>query len=168
MIISIFVNMNINPLEIVSVLLCGSAVASAFVPRFPAFVLAYAALLCDYFAGVPFVTSRLLLFWGLASLLLLGIDFLRPSHTPGRAPHIYIGVGSLLGVMLGIVYTPATAAMIFGGAVGAFLGAFAYNRTPKGPKLAVTSHIFLQILSAKGLPAVITFTMAAISVLALL
>ena len=155
--------MTISTLEIISIILAGVAVGGSFVPRFPACIPAWLGLLCMHISGAPYVDSKVLIFWGIASIIVLMLGILQPkSLTGARQGHAYVVGATIVGVILGYLISPVSAAIILGGAVGAFFGALAFMRTPAGPRFPVASSEFLQYLCAKGLPAVISCAMAAI------
>ena len=76
--------------------------------------------------------------------------------TASRLGVPYIFTASLAGMLIGL--TVSHAAMIVGAFFAAILGGVAYGRTPKGLQLAYPSHRFWNYLCAKGLPAVISFS----------
>lgn len=157
--------MNIDYLEIMALVLSGIGVGGAFVPRFPAVVPAYAAMVLLHFAGMPYFESKILLFWAVATVIVLGLTMLQPrALTAARQGHAYVAGGCLAGVLLGYIVSPVASAIIIGGAAGAFLGTLAFMRTPKGPHFSVGSAEFVQYLCAKGLPVVVAMSMAALAV----
>ena len=157
--------MNINFLEIIAFVLAGMGVGGSFLPRFPGAVCGYAAMVCMYFTGNVYYSGKVMIFWAVATVIVLGLNMLQPrALTMARQGHAYVSGGALVGVVLGYLVAPMASAIILGGAVGAFFGAFAYMRTPKSPRFDVTSSEFVQYLCAKGLPCVVTMSMAALTV----
>lgn len=155
--------MNPIMLQTISIALAGLTVGSIFIPRFPSSLCAFAALLILYFTGLSPLTSTAIVYWAIATAIVLGLDFLQPRVlTATRRGHAYVAAATLAGTLLGVVASPTTAAAIIGGAAGAFLGAMAYMRTPASPRYPVASSQFVQYLCAKGLPAVVACSMAAI------
>lgn len=153
-----------NLLTIFSLVLAGIAVSSCFIPRFPAAIASFIALVLVYFgsAAIP-LGSQTLIFWGIATIIVVALNYLQPKAlTAARQGHAYVTGGTLIGTLLGYLAGPVTAYFIIGSAIGAFLGAWAYMRTPASPHLPITSRPFTQYLCAKGLPAIVSFSMAAI------
>ena len=70
--------MNISYLEIVSFVLAGVGVGGTFVPRFPSGVAAYLSMICMAFAGIPYFDAKVLIFWGVATVIVLGLEILPP------------------------------------------------------------------------------------------
>lgn len=102
-----------------------------------------------------------LLFWGVATLLVIGIDFLLPkSKTIDLKGRGYVGLGTLAAMVVGMLF--GSPGIILGAAIGAFFGALAYGRTPQGAALQFPSSKFLSFLCARGLPAVVAFSMVGI------
>lgn len=155
--------MTITPLEILSLVLAAVAVGACFFPRIPAVIPAWLSLLVMYFAGAPYCGSQVLVFWSVASLLVLMLRILQPKAlTLTTNGNSYVVVATIAGTAVGYVCAPAAAAIIIGAAAGAFLGTVAYMSLPKGPHIPVASSEFIQYLCAKGLPAVVCCAMAAI------
>lgn len=161
--------MTFTAISIITLILAIAAFASMFVPRIPGVLAAYAALVCAHLAGAAYVDAKILIYWGIATAIVLGLRMLQPKalvYTPqGQS---YVALGTIAGVMLGYAVSPVSAALIAGGATGALLGAFVFMRTPAGPRLPLASSEFVQYLCAKGLPAIITSAMAAISIASLI
>lgn len=144
------------------------AVAALYQPRFPAALVAYAALTCANFAHAPYITSGVLIFWAVATALVIGIRVLQPALSTVSNGNGYVATGAIAGTLLGYVMSPTAASMIVCSAAGAFFGAVAYMSTPKSPRLNVATSLFLSYLCAKGLPAVVCSVMAAIATMSLL
>lgn len=145
-----------------SILMC-AAIALIFRPIFPAAIIAYAGLCSFHFAEFD-ITPASLIFWGVASLIVLGIDYLLPKavtrSTFGRG---YVGIASITAMIAGMLIN--SAGIIIGAVAGAFLGAIAYSRTPNGRNLRFPSGRFVNFLCARGLPAVVTVSMVGIVIL---
>lgn len=161
--------MTTSALSIITLILSLAAVAAMFFPRIPAVLAAYAALVCAHFAGAVFVTPKVLIFWGVASAIVLGLRAIQPPALAAeRRGSRYVALAAIVGVVLGFVLSPTSATVITGGVVGAFFGAMAFNLSPAGPRMPLASTPFFEYLGAKGLPAVVTAAMAAIAVASLL
>lgn len=150
---------------ITALVLAAAAVGLSFIPQFPAVVAGWLALLCAHLGGFPFINSKVLIFWGAASIIVIMLGILQPKVlTPTRSGQGYVVGGATVGAILGLLAANVTASIIAGSIIGAVLGAVAYMRTPKSPRLKLTSPLFVQYLCAKGLPAVVSCSMAAIVV----
>lgn len=134
------------------------AVLLAFRPLFPASLVAYASLWMFQLSGHLQFPSSTIIFWSVATMIVLGLDRLLPSAL-SRSPQGqgYIAAGTLAAMVVGMLMSGA--GIILGAAIGAFLGALAYSRTPAGQPLAFPSSPFMKFLCAKGLPAIVAFSM---------
>ena len=159
-----FVNLHImtfTALSIISLILSLAAVVAMFVPRVPA----VPALVCAHFDGAVYINEKILIFWGVATAIVLGLRALQPKAIVlAKGGQAYVAVATLIGTLLGYLASATAAAIIIGGAVGSFLGATAYMRTPASPRLPLASQRFVEFLSAKGLPSIVTASMVAITI----
>ncbi|MCM1067768.1 MAG: hypothetical protein NC418_09385 [Muribaculaceae bacterium] len=161
--------MTFPALAIITLILALAAVAAMFVPRLPVVLAAYAALVCSHFAGAVYVDAKILIFWGVAALIVLGLRLLAPRALMAAVKaQRYVALGTLCGVVLGYMLSPTAAAIIASGAVCAALGGMAYMLTPGSPRVSPASAAFLEFLCAKGLPCVVTASMATIALASLL
>ncbi len=164
-----FALMTFTALSIITLILSLAAVVATFVPRLPAVAASYAALVCAHLAGAVYVDTTVLVYWGVATAIVLGLRMLQPKalveagHGQG-----YVALATIVGVVLGYLCSPTAAAVILGGAIAAFLGATAYMRTPAGPGFGISSRHFIEYLCAKGLPCVVACSMSTIAVASLL
>lgn len=155
--------MTLSIFQILSIVLAVAVILDCYFSRFPAVVWAWLGLLAAHFAGAPYISGKVLLFWGIASVIVMMLNFLQPKGlTQLRAGMAYVTTGTIAGTALGYLYAPAVAWIIIGATIGAFLGAVAFMRLPKGPKVSITSPEFLQYLCAKGLPTVVSCSQVAI------
>lgn len=139
-------------------LLLIAAIVLAFRPLLPASLAAYCAIWMFQLSGYIQLPSATIIFWSVATLIVLGLYRLLPaSVTRSSAGRGYISTGTLAGMVVGMLMSAA--GIILGAAIGAFLGAFAYSRTPQGQPVAFPSSPFMQLLAARGLPAVVAFSM---------
>lgn len=146
-----------------AIVLAVIGVAGLFVNRIPAVLFAFVALIVAKFAGAEYLTLNRMWFWFAVTALVLGIRFIQGNpFAPLRTGRLYVGAAAVCGTAVGYACQPAAAAIILGSAVGAFLGAVAYMSTPRSPHYPVGSPDFLRFVSALGLPAVATCSMAAI------
>lgn len=100
-------------------------------------------------------TDSLLTFWGIATLIALGINYMLPfSVATSRTGMAYMAGGALAGTFVGLLATPV-AGVICGSAAGGFLGALAFSRMRAGKVLAFPSRRFFNYIVAKGLPLVV-------------
>ncbi|MCH5222162.1 MAG: hypothetical protein J1F05_07575 [Muribaculaceae bacterium] len=156
-------------MSLLAIILAIIGFVAIFIPRMPAVVISYVALVCAHFAGTTSVDSKSLIFWGLATGIIIILRALQPEAliktTKG---HGYVALATIAGTLLGYLASHTSAAIIIGGATGAFMGAVAYMQTPTGPHLSIASTPFLQYLCAKGLPCIVATTMALISVVSVI
>ncbi|MDE6854145.1 MAG: hypothetical protein K2J38_03725 [Muribaculaceae bacterium] len=132
-----------------------------FLPRIPAVLAGYAALVSAHFAGAVFVSGPVLWFWGIATALVLGLRILQPrALVDASQGHWYTVAGSVAGAFAGIAISATQAAVILGGALGAFIGTAAFSRTRAGSVLRQRQGAFLQYLCAKGIPALVCASMS--------
>ena len=137
-------------------------------PRWIAAVPAFIGLLMlhwSYYIAVPTMTFA---FWGLATLICVGLFYLSPSGEPdgNRSSNLYIGFTAMAGGMLGIMLAPRF--MVLGVILGAAMGQLAYSRTPAGKWMLTPSSQFWRYFAAKCLPAIVAVSIACIAVMGIL
>lgn len=144
-----------------SMLMALTAVA-VFIPRFPAVLAGYATMLLCNFGGVAYFSGETLIFWGVATLIVLGITYLLPRQvSASRVGVPFIAGGALVGVVVGMMAN-SMAGIIVGGLAGALFGGIAFANTATARQLmSFPSKKFFNYLAAKGLPAVVALAMAA-------
>lgn len=146
--------MSLSTIDILSLVLALCGVVLSLLPRVPAVVASYAALVLAHFSAPEYIGTSTLVFWGIASAIVLGMEYLQP-RTPGIVGGAYVWAGAVVGTMLGFLASPSAAAVIIGSAAGAFLGSVAFMRTPRGPRFSIGSRRFVDFLCSRGLPAVV-------------
>lgn len=100
-------------------------------------------------------TDSLMTFWGIATLIALGINYMLPFQVAtSRTGMAYMTGGALAGTFVGLLATPV-AGVICGSAAGALLGALAFSRMRAGKMLGFPSRRFFNYVLAKGLPLVV-------------
>ena len=155
--------MTLTVFQILSIALAIAAVTACFFPRIPSALAAWLGLLTAHFAGAPYINAKVLTFWAVASVIVLMLGYLQPKAlTRTRAGVAYVATGTIAGTAVGYACAPVAASFIIGAIVGAFLGTVAFMSLPKGPKKNIGSPEFIQYLCAKGLPAVVSCSQAAI------
>lgn len=146
--------------SIIAILFFLSAILFCFMPRGWSAILAFAGMLCCKFGADAMIDSSQLWFWGAAAVIVLAIGALLPVPVvTSRRGVAYVCVAVIAGLLVGLAISPN--AMILGGAVGAFIGAFAYSHTPAGAKLVFPSRQFVNYLCAKALPPLISLSIVA-------
>lgn len=152
---------NMIGITILSVLIA-LTIAAVFVPRLPAVLPAYAAMLVCRFCGICNFGNETLAFWGVATLIALGITYMIPRKVAySRVGVGFIGGGALAGAAVGML-SNKMAGVITGAAVGALAGGIAYARSAAGREIMhFPSRRFFNYLGAKGLPVVVAVSMAA-------
>lgn len=145
---------------IITAMLFVAAILFSFIPRGWSSLLAFAGMLCAKFGAGAMIDSSQLWFWGLAALIVFAIAVLLPVPVvTSRKGVAYLCLAIIAGLLVGFAISPNT--MILGGVAGAFLGALAYSRTPAGSKLEFPSRKFVNYLSAKALPPLISLSIIA-------
>ena len=144
-----------------------AAIALVLRPRWVAAVPAYAGLCLmhwSYYIDVPTVT---LVFWGIATLITVGLFYLSPSGEPDghRSSNLYVGFTAMAGGMLGILLAPRI--MVLGVILGAAMGQLAYSRTPAGRWMLSPSILFWRYFAAKCLPAIVAIAIVCIAIMGL-
>ena len=109
------------------------------------------------------------LFWGSAALIALALLYLIPASVAhARVGVPYIVGGALVGIAIGAAISLSPAAFIIGAAAGTLGGGLAFAQTPAGHLLRFPSRQFFNSLCAKGLPAIVTINVIAISLISML
>ena len=152
-------------LLIAGILCLVAAVVLVLWPRWVAAVQAYAVLWLlhlSYYIAVPMMTFA---FWGIATLITVGLFYLSPSGEPdGHSDsNLYVGLTAVAGGMLGILLAPRI--LVLGVILGALAGQFAYSRTPKGKWMLYPSTQFWRYFAAKCLPAIVAISIVCIAIM---
>lgn len=149
-------------------MICGAVVLTAslvlmFAPRRESAPVAFAGLLLLQLSGHIVVSTTQLVFWGVAALIVLGLNVLLPASVAGSSRGVaYMAGGALAGTLVGML--TGSAGLIIGSVAGALCGAVAYSRTPGGRDLGFPSQKFFNYAAAKGFPAVITSCIIGIAI----
>lgn len=154
-------------LIIIALLLAIWSVAASFLSWRWAAATAYLSLWPLYYLPDFAIPDSTMVFWGISTLMALGINYMLPfSVAASRLGMSYIAAGALCGTMVGLAAS-SEAAMICGAAAGAFFGAVAYSRTPRGRAMDFPSRPFFNYVVAKGLPLVVVMSTSGIVAMAL-
>lgn len=137
-------------------------------PRWVAAVPAFAGLVLmhwSYYISVPTTTF---VFWGIATLITVGLFYLSPKGEPDghKSSNLYVGLTAIAGGLLGILFQ-RPAFMVLGVILGAAMGQLAYSRTPDGKWMLTPSNQFWRYFAAKCLPAIIAVSIVCIAVMGL-
>ena len=134
-------------------------------PRWVAAVPAFIGLLLMHLSYTIDVKTMTFIFWGIATLITVGLFYLSPSGEPdgNRSSNLYIGFTSMAGGMLGIMLAPRV--MVLGVILGAAMGQLAYSRTPAGKWMLNPSTMFWKYFAAKCLPAIVAISIVCIAVM---
>lgn len=145
--------------------LCG-LIAAALSWRWAA-AFSYLAFWALYYVPEFILSDGLMTFWGIATLIALGINYMLPFQVAtSRLGMGYIVGGALCGTLLGLVVV-SQAATICGIALGCLLGGIAYSRTPRGRIMNFPSHRFFNYILAKGLPLTVVMSISGITMMAI-
>ena len=134
-------------------------------PRWVAAVPAFLGLLLMHLSYTIDVKTMTFIFWGIATLITVGLFYLSPSGEPdgNRSSNLYIGFTAMAGGMLGIMLAPRV--MVLGVILGAAMGQLAYSRTPAGKWMLNPSTMFWRYFAAKCLPAIVALSIVCIAVM---
>lgn len=147
-------------------LIClAAALALVLWPKWNAAVPAFIGLVLLHFSyriAVPWMTFA---FWGVATLLTVGLFLLSPRGEPDghRSSNLYIGFTAMAGGLLGILLAPRI--MVLGVVLGAAMGQLAYSRTPVGKWMLNPSSQFWRYFAAKSLPAIVAVAIVCIAIM---
>jgi len=152
-------------LLVVGILCLVAALVLVLRPKWVAAVPAFAGLIAmhySYFIDVPTMTF---VFWGIATLITVGLFYLSPKGEPDGhvASNLYVGFTAMAGGMLGILLAPRI--MVLGVVLGAAMGQLAYSRTPAGKWMLTPSIQFWRYFAAKCLPAIVAVSIVCIAVM---
>ena len=130
----------------------------AAVPAFIGLVLMH----LSYYIAVPGMTFA---FWGIATLITVGLFYLSPKGEPDghKSSNLYVGLTALAGGMLGIILQHP-AFIVLGTIIGAVVGQMAYSRTPNGKWMLFPSTTFWRYFAAKCLPAIVAVSIVCIAI----
>ena len=134
-------------------------------PRWVAAVPAFAGLALMHWRYAIDVQPLTFVFWGIATLITVGLFYLSPKGEPDghRSSNLYVGLTAMAGGMLGILLAPRI--MVLGVILGAAMGQLAYSRTPAGKWMLFPSTQFWRYFAAKGLPAIVAVSIVCIAVM---
>ena len=155
-------------LLVIGVICLVAALALVLWPRWVAAVPAFIGLLLMHKSTYIDVKTFTFYFWGVATLITVGLFYLSPKGEPDghRASNLYIGFTAMAGGMLGIMLAPRL--MVLGVILGAAMGQLAYSRTPAGKWMLSPSSQFWRYFAAKCLPAIVAISIVCIAVMGVL
>lgn len=144
-----------------------AALALVLKPKWVAAVPAFIGLLLMHYSYYIDVKTATLIFWGIATLITVGLFYLSPSGEPDghSSSNLYVGLTAMAGGMLGILTAPRV--MVLGVVLGAALGQLAYSRTPAGKWMLSPSILFWRYFAAKCLPAIVAVSIVCIAIMGL-
>ena len=124
-------------------------------PRWVAAVPAFAGLALMHWSYTIDVKTMTFIFWGIATLITVGLFYLLPKGEPDghQSSNLYVGFTAMAGGMLGILL------------LGAAMGQLAYSRTPAGNWMLFPSTQFWRYFAAKCLPAIVAISIVCIAVM---
>ena len=134
-------------------------------PRWVAAVPAFAGLALMHWSYAIDAKTMTIIFWGIATLITVGLFYLSPKGEPDghSSSNLYVGLTAMAGGMLGILLAPRI--MVLGVILGAAMGQLAYSRTPAGKWMLCPSTQFWRYFAAKGLPAIVAVSIVCIAVM---
>lgn len=142
-----------------------AAIALVLWPRWIAAVPAYVGLWLLHKSYYIAVVPKTFVFWGIATLIIVGLFYLSPKGEPDghKSSNLYVGLTALAGSLLGIILMHP-AFIVLGTIVGALMGQLAYSRTPNGKWMLFPSTVFLRYFAAKCLPAIVAVSIVCIAI----
>lgn len=134
-------------------------------PRWIAAVPAFAGLWLLHKSYYIAVFPKTFIFWGIATLITVGLFYLSPKGEPDghKSSNLYVGLTALAGGMLGIILQHP-AFIVLGTIIGAAVGQLAYSRTPNGKWMLFPSTTFWRYYAAKCLPAIVAISIVCIAI----
>lgn len=134
-------------------------------PRWVAAVPAFAGLALMHWSYTIDVKTMTFIFWGIATLITVGLYYLLPKGEPDghQSSNLYVGFTAMAGGMLGILLAPRI--MVLGVILGAAMGQLAYSRTPAGNWMLFPSTQFWRYFAAKCMPAIVAISIVCIAVM---
>ena len=128
-------------------------------------LIVFAGLLLLHFSYHIAVRPMTFVFWGIATMLTVGLFYLSPKGEPDghRSSNLYIGFTAMAGGLLGILLAPRV--MVLGVVLGAAMGQLAYSRTPAGKWMLEPSSQFWRYFAAKSLPAIVAVSIVCIAIM---
>jgi uncharacterized protein YqgC (DUF456 family) len=136
----------------------------AIKPLAPNALIGFAGICLLHWSKYINVSTSAFIFWGIASVLVLLVDFLRndDAASASMTGNIYATVGAVGGMLLGMAL--GAAFMVLGVIVGALVGVFAFSKTPNGAGLKFPTSTFIHYFCAVGFPVIVTVAMAGLAV----
>lgn len=155
-------------LFIIGLISLAAALALVLWPKWNAALPAFIGLVLlhlSYRIAVPWMTFA---FWGIATLITVGLFLLSPRGEPDghRSSNLYIGFTAMAGGMLGLLLAPRI--MVLGVILGAAMGQLAYSRTPAGKWMLNPSSQFWRYFAAKSLPAIVAISIVCIAIMGII
>lgn len=134
-------------------------------PQWVAAVPAYAGFWLMHWSYYIYVPTMTFIFWGIATVITVGLFYLSPNGEPDghSSSNLYVGFTAMAGGMLGILLAPRL--MVLGVVLGAAFGQLAYSRTPAGKWMLNPSTLFIRYFAAKCLPAIVAVSIVCIAIM---
>lgn len=153
-------------MTVLAIILFAVAIVLAYLATSWSAAVAYAALILMNAGTHSHLGTWNIVFWAIASAIVIAAAWLQPAKSPARQVltqgTAYVVTATMAGMLVGLLTTEA--GMIIGAAVGAFLGALAFSRTPHGARVAFPSTEFVQYLAARGLSSIVTMCMLGLGI----
>ena len=116
---------------IIAIVLGVVGVVGAVVPVIPGILVSFAGMLCAYFSSQSEISGGMLWFWGIASAVIVTLDYILPGLFSKLLGGSKAGViGTSIGVLVGMVATFVIGpiAIVIGPFVGAIVGELIHDR----------------------------------------
>ena len=125
-------------------------IAGSVLPAIPGPPLAYFGILISYWSGVCPFSGSFLIWTGVVMIAVTIFDYLLPPYiTKKIGGSRYATIGSLVGMIAGIFFTPV--GMLLGMLLGAFIGELLFTRQNSDKALKAAIGAFVGFLLGTGI-----------------
>lgn len=133
-------------------------IAGSILPGLPGPPISWVGLLLLYFWGPEEVQMKVLVIWGIVTVLVTVFDYIIPMYfTKLTGGSKYAERGSMIGLIAGIFLTPV--GMILGSFLGAFLGELCWAKKDIADSFVAAVGSFFGFMLGTGLKAVVSAMM---------
>lgn len=130
-------------------------IAGSILPGLPGTPVSWVGLLLLYFWGPEEMPMRVLIVWGIVTLIVSVVDYIVPMYfTKMTGGSKYAERGAMAGLIIGIFLTPI--GMILGSFLGAFLSELYWGKKDAIGALKAAAGSFLGFLTGTGLKTVVS------------
>lgn len=124
-------------------------IAGSILPGLPGTPFSWVGLLLLYFWGPEEMPMRVLIVWGIVTVIISVVDYIVPMYfTKMTGGSKFAGRGALIGLFAGMIFTPI--GMIFGSFLGAFIAELCYAKKDAIPALRAALGSFIGFMLGTG------------------